>query len=858
MIRLPLYEPHSLSSLVEETPGLDVDPSCTRCKLGSRKGVRVCVPPEGDPGGLLVIGESPGQRENDLGRSFVGSSGVEVRRAVQKHWHGAVAYDTAVRCFPGRDGPADDSVDACRGFLSRTLEEVQPQRVLALGALSVRALVGRSVQPLNTRRGYTYLPGALVPVFYVMNPIFGIRNPFVMRWWRSDMEWALTCAPPQPPPWNALVHVVETAEDAERAVGLMYAQAAAGRALTYDCETAGYMFETTFRCISLAVCMVGSDTSWVWGKAALADEAIRAPLLRVLADPSVKKAGQYIKYDNLTVRAAFGVEVRGTHSDVRLWRKLMDSEADGHLEVMSELVGMGGHKGEAHALLDIAKKEIRVALGMKNSKKPVSRVYDLDPAIEAAIRLGDDPSKYLYAFLPDDVLSRYNARDAVATARLCGLLEPRLAAQPELQRTWDLLIGPAASAIEDVEAWGVHCDPEAVKAFQEHLRLQIEGMEHRFAPYHHHFDDPGAPGKGRFNPSSPMQVGRLLYEIIGLPIMERTASGSASTSAETLEALKTYHPLPADVLDWRRISKLKGTYADALYGHIRPDSRIHPNIKLDGARSGRTACDNPNLQNIPRAGTPEGKMARDCFSAPLGFMLVELDYSQLELRIAAMLSGDPLMIEIFTSGVDYHLRTAQMVAKTAWGLEADQITDEHRTAAKTINFGVLYGLGDEGLAAQIGCSADQAGAVRAAIMGKFKVLDRWIQAQLRASRNTGEAWTWWDGVKARCRSLWQIGDQDDFKRSVAEHSSWNTPIQGTASDFCIASLVACVQWIKSAGLYPAVKLVLPVHDSLLFEVREDLVTMVVTKAREIMLGWNSGPVPMDVGVKTGRAWGHLV
>ena len=213
------------------------------------------------------------------------------------------------------------------------------------------------------------------------------------------------------------------------------------------------------------------------------------------------------------------------------------------------------------------------------------------------------------------------------------------------------------------------------------------------------------------------------------------------------------------------------------------------------------------------------------------------------------------MRRIFDSGEDYHLRTARMISKQAWGIEPDAVEKIHRSAAKTVNFGLLYGLNVAGLAHQIGCTVDAADSIKRAVLGKFKVLDRWIRERLEETRQSGDAWTWWNGGRARRRPLWDIGDRDETKRATAERSSWNTPIQGTASDFCLASLIECVRWLKGSTL--KTKLVMTVHDSLIFEVPQNELEIVAGKVDEIMSSWNSNGVPLKVDLEVGKSWGSL-
>ena len=365
-------------------------------------------------------------------------------------------------------------------------------------------------------------------------------------------------------------------------------------------------------------------------------------------------------------------------------------------------------------------------------------------------------------------------------------------------------------------------------------------------------------------------MSEYFYKKRGYAIPFMTASGQhPSVDEEALKHLQSQGALEAGLLlSHRKLNLLRGTYAAGMLRHIRPDGRIHPNVKLDGARSGRTSCTDPNLQNIPRAGDSEaGRMIRRCFVAPPGYVLLESDYSQLELRIAAMLSGDPDMKAVFQSGVDYHLRTAQLISKLAWGIAPEDVTGAHRSAAKTINFALLYGQGDAACAAKITAAArekdprapairiDQVAKIREAILGKFKVLARWLEEQLTFARRYGHSRTWWDGKVGRSRPLWRIADQDDQMRSNAENASQNTPIQGTASDYCVASLAQVVDWIDAERI-PA-KLIIPIHDSLTLEVREDYLAEAAYCVREIMQGHYSDDVLLQVDQKVGPNWGDL-
>lgn len=838
MKTIPLYPGSSPPPLAcEREEPLADDKGCQRCKLNDGSVKTPCMPPAGRAGGLLIVGEAPGRNEDVCGKPFVGPSGRQVAAIVQRSWNGPVLVTNALRCAPGNKRVTPTMVKRCRPYLAKVVIDSHPTRIVCLGAKAALSVTGRGVAPLSIRGGYTFTRDR-IPVFFVLHPAAGLRNRFVMEWFQRDLTAALTLEPPEPN-WGSEVRLITTPQESAAAAYVL-----AKHVTAFDVETAGKMWCQGFEIIALSACVERSSLPLVWGRHALANRDVLAPLLRWLGS-SAPKVGQNVKFDRLAVRCAWGIEVGGVVSDTRLVRKLLEPEASGALDDMAELVGMGGMKDEAKAEMTRAISTVK-----RNLKK-----WKEDPSIELhpmmrladqeAVQLGAEPERFAYALLGNDELARYNARDALATIKLHEHLQAGLQQESELSGVWGSTVGPAAAALVHVEGWGVAVDEGALDLFTEHLASRMQEITTRLSQY------------PDVNWGSTLQVQRLLYQTLDLPVIERTPTGQPSTSAAVLEKLRDKHPVVAALLDRRFVEKLRGTYADGMREHIRDDGRVHPNIMLDGARSGRTSCSEPNLQNIVRAQSIEGKMARNIFVASEGYFLAELDYSQLELRVAAMLSGDPLMREIYEEGIDYHRRTAELVAKQAWGVEPEQVEDRHRSIAKNFNFGMLYGQSDKALAAKIGCSVAQAADVRAAILGKFTRLNKWCAEQLRYVRTHGHSWTWWGGKRYRRRPMFRIADADSESRSRAENGSVNTPIQGTASDFCINSLAACVEWILSEGLGDIVKLILPVHDSLLFDVREDMVPEVLHTVREIMTGWPSQGVPLVVDAKVGRSWGEM-
>lgn len=838
-MNLPLYpgEPRAVAEVVDS---IELANDCARCDLGDKarqNATAACIPGEGKPGGVLVVGEFAREADAQPGRPFRGALGEFVRKIVAANWSGPVAYDYAVRCRPQNVEVGKKMTAACRGHLAQTVREAAPTRIVALGPWAAFSLLGRKV---DTSQAYGWLYGPPpVPVFCLPSPRAASHNRIERARFVEQLAWALSCEVPALPPWPRQVGVVTTAHEAE----LMAAELRRGRFLSFDCETFGRLFSPEFRLLCIGASTLTS--TWVWPAEALADPACRAPLVALLTDPRVKKVAANFKFDSTAVRCGLGVDVQGFHGDTYLWPKLVDPDGPGDLESLAEQVGMGGHKDEAYRYVDKAKRALNAW-----AKDPVAVptihetavVQSLDDSVRYAIALGIQPDVYAYGLVPRDVLLTYCARDALSCAMLADRYEAAVSEEPSIARVWSRMVRPASIACEQMEGWGIALDEERVRAFGGRLRLLIADARERLAPHD-------------FNPDSPPQVAKLLYGKLGLTPKKLTDTGRASTDADSLESLRGQHPVVDDLLAFRKLSKMLGTYADGMLPHLRPDGRVHPSFRIAGARSGRISCERPNMQNAPRAGTPDGKEFRDCFIAPPGRMLVEADFSQLELRIACMLSGDEEMLKLFTSGVDFHLETARYIAPMVWGVKPDEVTAEHRTRTKVFVFGVIYGMSDGGIMARTGCSRQEASAIRIAILGRFAKLAAWVNARVDEGHETGMTWTYWEGRRFRRRPLVGIGDESDIVRAEAERASYNTAVQGTASDYCLASLSSLVDWCARSGHRD--KVVLTVHDSIMLECDEARVPEVVSQMRGTMCSWDSGPVPLAVDVKVGHEWGSM-
>lgn len=866
MKQLALYPQPPTLSIEEAVPlGRDLDPGCTLCSLHEK--VRtVCLPAEGIPGGLLVVGESPQAEDDRKSVSFSSPTGAWVRNEIAKLWSGPVVYDNAIRCFPGSREVTEKAIAACRPYLAKTLVESAPTRVLLFGSDALKSVIGRTFHAFSSRRGYAYMPSMNVPVFMLIPPPQALRNRYVRAWLEDDIRWALTATPPHAPT-DGLVMYVTTPEEAEDACF----ELSTGAELVYDTETFGSPHDPEFKITTLAINVVGEHHAYVWDEHALKNPAMSEPLKRLLEDPRVPKGGQNIKYDALAARASFGARTRPMTFDVRLIRKMLEADAHAALEVMQTRVGMGGGKDEAGDYVKEAIKEIRKAVkdrqpakpSAKTGKIPVKKPYTFPwrhemQAAEYATMLdrveaGVTPKKYAFAFMPEDVRGVYCARDAVSTGLLKDVFYKDLEQRPELIKLWETVTVPLMHAITEIEWNGIKMSIPALQQLTTAMTTKETEYRQQLAQYV--WPD--------FNPSaSSPDTGKMLFNQptddppgLGLKVRRTTPTGKAGTSVSDIEEIN--HPVIPILLGLRKVMHFRSQYADGLGSALRGDGRIHTYYKIDGTVTGRPSTEDPNLLNVPRASSPEGKMCRDLFVPEDGWELVEGDYNQIELRVAAFLSEDDVMINVFKSGYDFHLETARMIAPY-FKFDPASLTKDHplRSRAKIVNFGVLYGKDAYGLAMELDIPKKEAQQLVDAILGKFRKLALWIQNQLKLGRQTGWTRTWWDGADARYRPLWQLGGFDDDARQGAERSTWNTTIQGTATEFTNASLGAIQKWIEEDDV-PA-KLVLTVYDSIVAEVRCDAVEEYIYGSRRIMESWPAKGMPIVADFKRGFAWGSLV
>ena len=388
---------------------------------------------------------------------------------------------------------------------------------------------------------------------------------------------------------------------------------------------------------------------------------------------------------------------------------------------------------------------------------------------------------------------------------------------------------PLCRVLAEMEAAGFQVDAGALREFGEKLGIAIGELEKRIYTY-----------AGEFNINSPKQLGEVLFERLGLPHGKKTKTGW-STNAEVLEKLD--HPIVRDVLEYRQYMKLRSTYVDGLLKAADPDERIHTNFQMTVTATGRLSSTEPNLQNIPTR-TELGSELRRMFVPAPGCVLVDADYSQIELRLLAHISGDESMQEAFRSGEDFHAVTASHV----FGVPLNEVTSSMRWAAKAVNFGIVYGISAFSLSQDLGVSAEEAKAYMDAYFARFPGVKRYMEDVVKKSRETGYAET----IFRRRRTLPEITASKYATRSFGERVALNMPIQGTAADIIKLAMVKVFKRLKEEGL--SSRLIMQVHDELIVECPENEAERVKSLLTQEMEGVCALTVPLIAEAHSGKNW----
>jgi len=522
-----------------------------------------------------------------------------------------------------------------------------------------------------------------------------------------------------------------------------------------------------------------------------------ANLKPILEDPKLAKVGQNIKYDWIVLKRS-GIDLQGVIFDTMVASYLLNPTRRAHnLETI------------AAEYLDHKMISYKEVTGGKKG-------FDEVPVEDAV---------------------PYACEDADITLMAYEVLKPKLQ-KGGFDSLFKEVEMPLIPVLMDMEMSGICVDKDRLEAVSKEFERQLYDIEERIY----------AIAGERFNIQSHQQLGRILFENLKLPIQKKTKKKTGySTDVQVLTTLSLEHELPALVLQYRSLAKLKSTYADALVNLIHPETdRIHTSYNQTVTATGRLSSSSPNLQNIP-VRTEEGRKIRAAFLPRKGWTLLSADYSQIELRLLAHYSEDPILVEAFEEDRDIHARTAAEVFQ----LLPNFITPDMRRQAKVINFGIIYGMSPFRLSNELGISRKMAKTFIEHYFDRYKGVKRFIEETIEEARTAGKVTT----LLGRHRRLPDISSKNRTAREFAERTAVNTPLQGTAADLIKMAMIRIRQAFRQKGL--RAKMLLQVHDELVFEVPPDELEAVEKLVTENMEGVYRLRVPLKVDVKTGRNWAEV-
>ncbi|HXS31245.1 MAG TPA: DNA polymerase I, partial [Steroidobacteraceae bacterium] len=526
-------------------------------------------------------------------------------------------------------------------------------------------------------------------------------------------------------------------------------------------------------------------------------ESTLALLKPWLENPARAKVGHHLKYD-AHVLGHHGIRLAGIRHDSMLESYVLDSVA------------------VRHDMDSVAKHY----LGIDTIK------YE-DVAGKGAKQIG-------FEQVPVENAALYAAEDADVTLRMHQVLWSKLSAEPRLKALYEEIEQPLSVVLIEVEERGVLLDASLLRRQSSEIGvklLQLQAQAHVAAG-------------GEFNLDSPKQLQQILFEKLQLPVMRKTPTGQPSTAEDVLAELADQFELPRLILEYRGLAKLKSTYTDKLPEQIDEQSgRVHTCYHQAIAATGRLSSTDPNLQNIPIR-TAEGRRIRQAFIAPPGHVLMAADYSQIELRIMAHLSGDPALLRAFAEDRDIHQATAAEVL----GKDPDAVTSEERRSAKAVNFGLIYGMSAFGLAKQLGIDRGTAQRYVDLYFERYPGVKVFMDRTRSQAREQGYVET----VRGRRLYLPEIRSRNRTLQQYAERSAINAPMQGTAADIIKLAMLRVAHECKARAL-PA-KLIMQVHDELVLEVAAEAVTETTQMLREQMVAAETLAVPLKVDIGTGANW----
>ncbi len=590
----------------------------------------------------------------------------------------------------------------------------------------------------------------------------------------------------------------------EAAFNVWLEQLKAAKAFAFDTETDGLDYMTanvvgvSFAIEEGKAAYVPVAHDYLDAPAQLDRDWVLAQLKPLLEDPNQAKIGQNLKFD-ASIVARYGIEMQGIVFDTMLESYVFNSV-------------VGRHDMDSLALRYLEHKNISFEeIAGKGKKQLTFNQIDLAQA------------------------GPYAAEDADITLRLHNALYPKVEADEKLKHVFETIEMPLVPVLSRMERTGVYVDSMLLGAQSTEIAARLDELEKKAFEI----------ADQEFNLSSPKQLQAILFEKMGLPVLKKTPSGTPSTNEEVLQELALDYPLPKLILEYRGLAKLKSTYTDKLPKMVNPATgRVHTSYHQAVTATGRLSSSDPNLQNIP-VRNEEGRRIRQAFVAQSGYKILAVDYSQIELRIMAHLSGDKALLDAFRHGKDIHAATAAEIL----GLDIEQVSSEQRRRAKAINFGLIYGMSAFGLAKQLDMGRNEAQDYMNVYFERYPGVLEYMES----TRNTASEKGYVETLFGRRLYLPDIKSRNGLRRKAAERAAINAPMQGTAADIIKLAMIAVDHWVQQQP-QDEVRLLMQVHDELVFEVKESALESVTTEVKALMEQAATLDVPLIADAGFGDNW----
>lgn len=767
-------------------------------------------------------------------------------------FEGDILVDFAIRCGNPRKPATQSERNECARYLAHSLLMFQPDGVLLAGAQAAYTFIGQPMPVQDNRLtwfSYELTRGHRIPCVGTHKLTSVDSNEMCYRQFGRDAAFLLHLMKQDLKLPQVTGTVIETEKDLDE-IGdwTLFASE-----IAWDVETYGMHHQDDFEVTLLTMAKDEYSDVLVFSYHALHNAKVRAWIRNALSQPHVAYGGQNVIFDvkSFLLDPKFGYAPGPIRWDTLVDTKLLYAEATGALDQLSYWVGVVSPKAEMAA----AQKDIK-------REKVVELQNDLKGA-PVHVKLKNIKA-YLYKDIPPTILHRYGARDAWVTMAVRNKLKRDLEKFEPIAKHRERLIYPAYAMYTRMSMVGVYVNQDGIEQAGEYFQNQIDEHEKVLRGY-------------GIEPTRTKTIVEYILDVFPPDALRYTDKGAISTDKKALKLLKAQgdNEAIAHLEKWRAVIKRMSSYVDVLPRYIGNDGRVHPVADITGARSGRISMKNPAAQTIPSRGK-EAKVVKNLFQADGRtwgqdywddeWVIIQADFKTLEIYIAALWSRDPKMLEVLCSGADYHAHTAARIAPFVWNVtteEAFKIIEKQkaetgespwRSMAKTTNFAIIYQTGPKTLAENTGMSVKVAEDMITSVRSEFQGLTDTMNEAKNYAQRTGEIWVPWFGEPARRRELPAIG-ANDWRKGNPERASQNTPIQGWASDICMASCVKIEERLAQSKL-PA-RIILSVHDSILVECKKKYIHDVKQIMTECMTTWPTDPLKLAVDFEWGYTWGNL-